>query len=343
MENYCKSCGGETYFSAKDKGLVCKNCGNVFPIKYEYTFQKNDFDKHVELEKDELALSMKNVKCSSCGANVMMSKHQLQTRCLYCGAETTEQSAKKKLMYIDSVVPFRFSKAEALSKIKSTVKKRFYANKRIFKGVSEDDIVGVYVNTFVFDFNTRSHYEGVLSYTETKKDNEGKEYEETHHKLVSGTLDKFFQNITIESNSNLEQKELRSIMPYEYTSAVAFKQEFMKGYVLEYHDKMFNECVEAAQEIVKANIENSILFKYNCDRIVTLNLDVEYIDKKYNYCLVPVYFVNRVYKDRNYKVVMNGQTGKIGRLPKDKIRVFLTILLIALGIVGIALLIMFLS
>ena len=40
---------------------------------------------------------------------------------------------------------------------------------------------------------------------------------------------------------------------------------------------------------------------------------------------------------------MNGQTGKVGKLPKDKLRVFLTIFFVCLLIVGAVLLIMYFS
>ena len=104
---------------------------------------------------------------------------------------------------------------------------------------------------------------------------------------------------------------------------------------------MFNDCVKVAEKIIRNELERELLKQYNCDKIESLSMNTNYIDRKYNYCLLPVYFVNTVHKDKKYQVLMNGQTAKIGKLPKDIWRIFLTVLL-ACGIVtAIILLIVF--
>ncbi len=339
----CKNCGGKLYFSPKNKGHVCESCGSIFPIKYNYNFKKKSFDENVDLKVDELASSLKNIRCKSCGANIMLSKYQIQTTCPYCGSTTIEESKKKKLMYIDSIIPFSFGKAEALKKFKSTLNKKFYANKKIFKNITKKDINGAYVNTFVFDMVTTTRYSGVLKYTKMVTNKDGESKAVTKYKDICGEFDKVYKNLTVEANSNLEQRDLYSIMPFQYASAVDFQDDFMHGYMLEYQDKMFNDCVAVAEGIIEKDIKNELLKKYECDSIVHLTLNTNYIDKKYNYCLLPVYFVNKIVKDRKYTAVMNGQTGKVGRLPKSALRVFMTIFVICAFVVGAIILALYFS
>ena len=331
-------------FSPKNKGNVCTSCGSVFSIKYNYDFSKKPFDdKALTLEKDELADSLQTLKCSSCGANLMLSRGQMQTNCPYCGNSAIVKQRSKKLMYIDSIIPFAFDKNEALKKFKTTMNRRFYANKKLFKKLTEQDINGAYVNAFVFDFNTVSNYSGTFSYTSTETDAEGKVTTKTNYKNVYGQLDKAFKNITVEANSNLEQRELFGIMPFDYASSVVFKDEFMHGYMLEYQDKMFADCVKTAERIMEKAIKDELLRKYDCEQIVNLSLNISYSDKKYNYCLLPVYFITRVdEKNKPHKVIMNGQTGKVGRLPKSRWKIALTALLGCSLFVGICLLFAFL-
>ncbi len=343
MLKNCENCGGKLHFSPKDKGNVCESCGSIFPVPYNYNFNKKTFDEHDNFAKvDEFAQSMKSLKCKSCGANVLFDKFQIQTTCPYCGSPTIEKNSSKKLMYIDSIIPFAFSKKDCLSKFKAIARKKFYVNKKILKNIAEKDIKGVYVNAFVFDMVTYSTYSGIFSYKKTEHRN-GETRTRTIYKNVSGILDKTFKNITVEANSNLDQKDLFSIMPFDYGAAVDFKKEFMYGYMLEYEDKMLNACVEVAEQIVRNRIKDELLKKHGCDNIERLDINTDYIDRKYNYCLLPVYFVNTLYKDKNYKLLMNGQTAKTGKLPKDKVRVFFTVLLSCILIVGIILLIMYLN
>ena len=340
MLKNCASCGGKLNFSPKDRANVCESCGSVFPVKYDYKFNKKPFEENAEtLEKDTLAESLQSVKCSSCGANTMLSKFQAQTVCPYCGNSTIVKQRNKKMLYIDSIIPFTFNKTDALKKFKANMTKRFYANKGLFKNLTEKDINGAYVNAFVFDFNTISDYSGTFSYTTTETDKDGKTTTETHYKNVYGRLDKMFKNITVEANSNLTQRELFSIMPFDYVSSVAFRDDFMYGYMLEYQDKMFADCVKTAEKIMEKAIKDELLRKYQCDSIVSLSLNIAYSDKKYNYCLLPVYFITRQDKENKpVKVLMNGQTGKVGKLPASKWKIALTVLLACIGVVCIALL-----
>lgn len=337
----CKHCGAGMIFDPKLKKNICVSCNSCEDVNYNHTFSKKSFNDASTLQTDLLYKDAKNVKCKSCGANLLVNKLQITSKCLYCGSETITASSKKNLLNIDSVVPFTFGKADAIKKFKRHYAEDFSANKKIFKNLSEQDVVGLYVNSFVFDFTIFVIYNGVLAYTTKSKNSSGETYTETISKPVSGVLEKVVKNLTVEANANLEQKDLSEIMPYEYTSAVAFQKDFMNGYVIEYQDKLFNDCVSTAQGIVNEELKKDILKKHGCDQVESLDMNITYRDRKYNYCLLPVYMFNKVYKNKRYKVFMNGQSGKIGHLPKNKFKVFFTVLLTILGILGILFLIFF--
>jgi len=329
----CKNCGGKLSFSPQDKGNKCNHCGSMFPIDYIYEFSKKPFSENVDLKVDEFADTLKRVSCSSCGASVFLDKYQMQNICAYCGNKSIIKNKKTKLMYIDSIIPFSFDKNEALKRFKSAVKKNFFSNKTILKSVTSEDIVGTYVNAFVFDFSTKSTYKGVFVYEETVTNNGKREtVEETKH--VSGTYEKVYKNITVEANSNLDQEDLASIMPFDYSKMVKFNPDFMSNYMLEYQDKMFDECVENAKDIIKQKMKYELLRKHHCDRVRSLDIDTKYPIERYNYCLLPVYFVNAKKKDKQYKIVMNAQNGEVGNLPKNWWLTILSLFLVSGLIIG---------
>jgi len=135
-----------------------------------------------------------------------------------------------------------------------------------------------------------------------------------------------------------------AIEPFDYSSAVVFQEDFMNGYMLEYQDRAFNDCFKNAEEIMNNDIKKCLLKKHGCDKIESLNLSVSYPDRKYNYCLLPVYFVTTEDKKKNkHKVVMNGQTGKVGKLPLNPWKVFLMVLGICAIVVAIAFAVIYLD
>ncbi len=343
MINECKNCGGNLYFSPKDKGNVCESCGSVFSIKYDYNIIKNDFSQANSLNNKELNESIKSFECNSCGAKIALNKKELKSTCPYCGSSSISEDNEQKLININSIIPFAFDKHEALIKFHQRVLKSFYANKKIFRNLKKDDFKGLYVNAFVFDLNTNVQYDGVFSYTVTVRNSKGESRSVVRYKNVRGNFDRLFNNITIEANSHLNQNELSQIMPYDYSKAVKFDVEFTHGYGFEYHNEMFDDCFKKAENIVRNQIKKDLLKKYNCDKVESLNLGINYIDKKYNYCLLPVYFVNKKYKDKNYNVLMNGQSGALSNLPKSVGKILLTVFLVLGFVAGIVALIMFLT
>ena len=165
----------------------------------------------------------------------------------------------------------------------------------------------------------------------------------TVYKHVSGLYNRFFDKLTVEANSNLHQEEMMQILPYDYSNNVKFDADFTHGYSFEHHNEGFEDCVVKAEGVMKEIVKKELLKKYNCDRVVSLDLKIKYIDKKYNYCLLPVYFVNKKYKDKTYNVLMNGQTGKLSGLPNSVLKILLVIFLSIGFVAGIVCLAMFLS
>lgn len=327
MMDKCKNCGGGLEFSPKNKGNKCVNCGTVYEIAFETGFSKKDVAENtikLDLKNSELSQG----KCSSCGGSVIFGRRGLKAECPYCGSATLLVEKRAETMNVDSIVPFNYSKEEAIVKFKEVVNKNFFADKRIFNNITDNDIKGIYINAFVFDFTTSTNYHGVFSYQTTVKDKNGRTETKTIRKVVSGTFNKNFDNITIEANSNLTQYDLRSIEPFNYDSAVKYSDDFMHGYLLEYQDTMFEDCIEIAKNSMKTKIKQELLKKHGCTRIESLDMSTTYPSQKYNYCLLPVYFVNtQNYKNgEKHRALMNGQTGKVGNLPLNKLKVWLTVL-----------------
>lgn len=339
--NKCNNCGSKIHFEPKEKGCKCDNCGSVFTIEYINNFVKKPFlnATDIEVKPAQKEMNIKSLKCSSCGATMVLNKLETQSKCPYCDNTSIIENRKNKLMQIDSVIPFSFSKAEALKNFKSKIASSAFVKKSVFRGITTENIHGVYINAFVFDMSVAANYSGVFSYTKTVKDKDGNTKWETVSKPVYGNYNNSFNNVTVEASSHIDQSDLRSVMPYDYRAAVEYKEDFMNGYLLEYENSMFSDCYKTAESIIRKKIEQDLLRKHGCDRIVSLNMQTNYINKKYNYCLLPMYLVTNTYQNEKYTSLINGQTGEISKLPKNIGKILLTVF----GILGIVAAFIFLA
>lgn len=330
MLECCNNCGGRIEFEPRIKGNRCQSCGSVFPIEYDYSFNKNPFTKNLTPQSGKLLDVKHTYKCSSCGASMVLGKFSMQSKCPYCGMTEIVQSKFDDIPEINSIVPFAFSKDEIFKHLKTKVNKSFFVNKKIFRSLALSDFNGIYINAFIFDVDTKSIYTGTFNKSVKNKQDEI----ELKRVFVAGEFDKSYKNITIEANSKLTQHEMVEILPYDYSKAVAFKEDFLCGYILEYQDRMLEECFQSAENYIKRNIRDSLLEKHKCDSIEMLNISTHYPYKRYNYCLLPVYFVNVKDKKTTHRILINGQNGKISRLPKNGWKIFWLIFLISTGLLA---------
>lgn len=341
MELKCSGCGGALEFSPKDKGNRCLNCGKIKPIDFKYTFDKNPIE-NAKIKYSNTNKKLVGLICQSCGAHLILNNYKLQKTCPYCNNSQLVSAEEIKEYNFETIVPFAFSREDALEQLKEHIKKKKFVKRKAYKNISKDEIEGLYINSFVFDFDTSTSYSGTLSYTTEERDREGNVKSVTHYKNVSGVIDIPYKNVTIEANSNVLQSDIFGILPYDYSKAVEFRDDFMAGYILEYPDKSITDAYTLAKSRVDSDVKVRVLNKHSCDRVVSLSLDTTYSNEKYNYTLLPLYILKP--KDNKLKnVYINGQTGKISGLKLSATKILLLILFIIGGIALIALVITLLT
>ncbi len=340
MKSKCSKCGGRLIFSPKNKGNKCESCGMIYPLEFIKFFDKKD----IETAKNNTNVKdIKNLKCKNCGAEIILNKYELQKNCPYCGNTAIIEEKGKFGLFIDSILPFEKTREEAYNNLKLAYRKRFLANKKFLKNTHEQDLVGLYANAFAFDIDTTAVYSVTLEFTETIKQSDGNMTTRTYHRNDSGIITKPFRDLTVEANSKMTQIDLISVLPFNYKSAIKFSDDFLCGYILESQDKPFNSYIEEAHRIIDFDIKREIRNRYPNATSVNINaLSINNSNEKCNYCLLPLYIVNSKLKDKSFTTFINGQTGKVGKLPKSASRILLLILFILLGIgavVGISYLI----
>lgn len=335
--NNCKNCGGAIRFSPENKANVCHNCGTHYVIKYDSNVSRREYlkDAFVPKLKDEYQ-EMRQVKCNACGGAIVLDKNDMQTLCPYCGNSEIVETTNNWLLDIDSIIPFSFSKEKVKDKIISQGKKSIFVDNKLLQKIDETNISGLYANSYIFDVKSNSTYSGTLAVTTTKRRSNGSSYTTTSYRPIAGKLDKDINNIVIETNSNISQEDMQSILPFDYSGAVKFEREFMNGYILEYQDEDIKTAYDKMRNVLNIEIEKAIKNKYLHGRITELKINTDITSAKYNYTLLPLYIANVKKKEKTRKILVNGQTGKTNNLSKSagKITLFVLILLFGIGIVA---------
>lgn len=332
----CKNCGGDLIFNPKTHMLMCEKCGSEFEFEIRRVLDKHPYRENIS-NQDTLAWAKekKIMKCDTCGADIELYGLEFTKKCPYCESSYVCDVEQLPGLKPDVVVPFEFNKEDAVTIFKKGVASKFFVPSKFKRNLPESNILGVYVPTFCFDMDTFSSYKGVLERTKTV--GSGDKRRTVHETFkISGTKNLIHRDYVIEASDNINDKQIVSILPYEMKEKnYLYDPNLVRGHSAKHYEDDLDKCYKVCVSKIDKEIEKAILSGYKYDRVVSLNVNTDYNNRHYIYRLLPVYNFMFDYNKKTYTVVMNGQTGKVGRgCPVSAFKVTLCVLL-ALILVGL--------
>ncbi len=329
-KNKCEGCGGTLIYDPDKNGLYCENCGST------KTIQTNLYAKTKFLTQDSMAQKKEgvdlNVKCESCGAS-LTSGDIVDTKCPYCGSNQIN-AVNEGLEYVpDSIIPFTISKRKATGLLKIWLKKRKFAPNDLKKKANVNSLQGLYFPCWLYDYETYTRYQGIG--VREYRDSDG----DTHvtRTRISGDVSGKYQNQIEPASSALQEMSIEQFRDY----ANIQQHEYDSGYLLGFSTaNLENDVVNAftrerSQKSVE--IEENIKKKLNYDRYENFVTQTNFTNVMWSYTLLPVWFAEYKYKEKSYKILVNGRTGTvIGKAPKSFWKIFFLVIGIILGVGGIA-------
>lgn len=229
----------------------------------------------------------------------------------------------------DGILPFKLSKDVALLAGKKWIKKKLFAPGKLKKSFSVKNFHGVYIPSYAFTTHALSSYEGRLGEIRTRTVGSGKNRHietYTYWYRVHGTREDDFDDVAVEASTQLEQKELNSILPYDLENLEGYNKDYLAGFNAERYDTAINDSFDIAKDQIKASIRDKIISKHHADVVDYLNINTTYTDTKFNYMLLPLWVCAFAYRKKTYRFLINGRTGKsTGKSPVSPLRVCLAI------------------
>lgn len=332
----CRGCGGNLVFSPEKQDLQCTKCG-----RHEGLAKIKGHSKHDYLQSNpEADLNWQaeggTYRCKSCGCEVTLTGSEITKTCPYCGSGYVAEIQTLAGLKPDQIIPFAFSKNEALQIFKKGVKKKHFVPSAFKKNLPESKINGLYIPCFSFDADMNATYRGMLEEDYTTRDKDGNMKTQTRSFPIAGNFNANMRDIVVEAGKNMSQDVLQTILPYDHNKACEFDAGYLRGYFVEHYSDSLEESHEQAKNVMSSDARKEILSKYHYDRVTWFELNPYYSNEKYAYKFVPVYKFEYTYKNKKYITSMNGQTGQFqNNLPKSGWKIFGLVLGILAMITGI--------
>ena len=312
----CDSCGADMIYNPKTQGLYCPYCDSQRAITKISTRLR---DYHGEREQSVVDDSAQAYKCPNCGGEIVFDKYVTSTACPFCSATNVVKLKNQKGLKPDGILPFLLTKEMAFESGKNWIKKKFFALGSFKKNFKAENFNGVYVPSYFFSSDTFTKYKARLGehYTVTVGTGKNRRTEtRTRWFTVRGELSRYFKDIIIEATSQLTQSELNRINPYDTDNLEGYQRDYLAGFSAERNDASLDEGFANAKVVMDATIRSEALSRYRYDVVGSFEADTSYTQIGFNYALIPIWVFGCKHKDKIYRYIVNGRTGRsYGKYP----------------------------
>ncbi len=343
----CGSCG-----TPREPGSrFCIACGVPFEVPQETN------DQVAPSNPDHPSFT-KTIHCDSCGADFATSQEQRSYTCPFCDSnfvvdKPTQDDSRRQPEF---VIGFAIDKTKA-----QEIFERWMANNGWFRPgdlrmkAMSDKQRGIYLPFWHFTMIAESQWSARIGEhwyrTETYTTRDSKGNTQTHTRRVQetewwpllGRYHKYYSGYLVSASRGLTQKEALSIQPFDLNALVRYRPFYLAGWLSEEYSIEPTEAISVAeQEFRKRQVRNIQVFLPG-DTNADLNVSTELTSSGSDLILLPVHILTYHYRDKLYRLLINGQTGKIvGDKPLSATRIavfaIVVIIILSLLVLGIMML-----
>ncbi len=299
-----------------EEDLFCPNCGTEAP-----------HDTQHGVAPAGAMLSTCNFQCEGCGASMSYDARAQTLRCPFCGSVELKPQADKKTLSPQRVVPFRLGQKEAVEAMRAWLGRGFFRPSNLAADAIVVQTEPVYVPYWVFQANTHTYWTADSS--RTPPGARAKWYPMTGEHRGS------YQNLLVGASSVLTPMETEGLCPFYLEAGVPPEQLDLDNAIYE----QFSVPRKYARPLAVGGIE--ALEQQACRKYVpgsARNLKVNVlIEALSSYpVLLPVWIMAYRFQDRVFRILVNGQTGRVtGSAPISWAKVAGFVLLCLAGLLGL--------
>lgn len=325
----CPNCGGELQFKPDKQAFGCDYCMSSFTeaeIKEVCSKTENSIPDEAEIEVQKEFNEHTNIyHCASCGAEIISDENQTATFCYYCHEPVILSGRLSGDYKPGKVIGFKLSRESAVEAFKKWCGKRWFLPKDFNTTQQLEKMTGLYVPFWIADCDIKADYQAIGKQVRTWSSGNYR-YTETKEYDVVRKAAIFTDGIPADGESKIDDLLMESIEPFNYDDAKDFSMSYLSGFFADKYDvdkaSVFPRVKNRAEKAAKGVISESIKAYSSLN---VRNEDYKILDTKWQYMMLPVWFMTYKYNGQMYSFAVNGQTGKLAGTPpldKFKLRLF---------------------
>jgi len=336
----CKGCGAQVVFEVLDRAFCCPHCSHTEAPEMPQLRGVEELDLEVllELEQskgqplDELTLS-----CQSCGAQTAHSSQVKVVDCPFCAStKVRDEKDNPSVFQPIGVLPFELSPEQASILIRRWARSLWFRPGWVSRLSHLDELQGCYIPVWTVDARV------MVDYTARRRGTRevpGKEVGESYDEPFEGLRKANYDDLLISASRGVPKLALQNLEPFStITGLVAYDPRYLSGFRAEESQMGPREAWAEAElhlrevELAKCKKESVV---ESTDVIEMQRIDFTFSQRKGKPVFLPIYVAAYRKGTTVYRVLVNGETGRVhGEAPFSPWKVLLLVL--ALLGVGVA-------
>ncbi len=299
-----------------EEDLFCANCGTETPFRDEQPASDSHLLQH-------------NFVCSGCGASMSYDASVQTLRCPFCGSDDLEGRQDVKALAPQAIVPFSVRQDQAQQTLRRWMGSSFWRPKDLSQAAKVVKMTPVYVPYWVFSASTSTYWNA-----DTNRTPPGARAD---WYPVHGEHQAHYRGVLVGASGALTAQETSALCPFDLQAGVPPSSVDTDQAIYE----PFTVQRKYARPLARQAFEQ--LERAACEQLVpgrsrNLKLNVRLERLGSEPVLLPVWIMAYRYREEVYRVLVNGQTGKLyGMAPFDwsKLWWILGFAAVAIGSIGL--------
>ena len=314
----CPNCGATISYGIGEAVLVCQFCG--FKRKVDQSVISESSEQSLDAvlpttRAHRWADTQSRLTCEQCGVVIILPPGQTSDSCPYCAANRfITSSSLVEMVDPQAIGLFKIDLQNASESIKTWLGKGLFA---------PDDLAirnaGLQLHPAYYPFWV---FEGTLEVPWFCDVNEGTSrlpQWEAH----TGSQFEMFKDVIIPGLRKIPPGELGAIEPFNLDDLVEFSPEYLAGWVALSYDQPLADASLRAREMVQKKVQRTLSSSVETNHSKR-NFSTgtgKWSGLTYKLALLPIYAGNYLFQNKRYRLLVNGQTGKVGgKKPMDTLK-----------------------
>ena len=296
----------------------------------------------------------KYFRCENCGSQITADSDRLSYSCPFCDSNYVVEfsPAETGRQLPEFVIGFAVTPTQAAEAFRQWIRQNsWFRPGDLDRSQLADKIQGVYLPFWIFSLLAQSRWSAVIgehwyrTETYTTKDANGKttvhtrRVQETEWWPCQGKHHQYYSGYLVSASHSLSQADADRIKPFELPAMKRYEPYFLAGWLAEEysvpHDQAWGIC---EHEILQRQRQQVAAFLPG-DLHRDLDVQTTFSHINGDLCLLPTYILSYRYRERLFRFLVNGQTGRVaGEKPLSKTRISIAAGIVVALMVAVALL-----